>query len=134
MTPQAARLGIAEHHLSVGEHIEATDLDDAARTAGSGYVERGDEISQQVIHGDGLDARVDPLWADHHRQTLGEIADHLERDAAGAYDHRRAELGDGHAGLAQSLARLLPRAQVLREVGGGIAEPAEIDQVAHAGL
>ena len=41
-----------------------------------------------------------------------------------------AELRDRHAGLAQRLAGLLPRAQVLGEVGGGVAEAAEVDDAA----
>ena len=83
--------------------------------------------TQHVADGDRLDARVDPPRADHHGHALGEVADHLEREAAGADDHGGAELRDGHAGLAQRVAGLLPRAQVGREVGGRVAEAAEVD-------
>ena len=129
--PEAARLRVARHHVAVGEHVRAADLDHAA--GAPGHVERGDQVAQQVVHGDRLHARVHPLRADHHRQPLGEVADHLERDAAGADHHRGAELRDRHAGLTQRLAGLLARAQVPREVGGGVAEAAEVDDAAHSG-
>ncbi len=73
------------------------------------------------------------LRADHDRQTLRQIAHHVERDAAGAHDDRGPELGDRHAGLLQSSAGLLARAQVAREVRSGIAEPAQVDETLHAG-
>ena len=128
---ETAGVGIAEHHLAVGEHVGAADLHHSSRARGR--LEGGDQVLEEVVDGDGLHAREHPLRADHHRQTLGEVADHLERDAAGADHHGGAELGDRHAGLAQRLAGLLARAQVLREVGGGVAEAAQVDDAAHAG-
>ena len=129
---ETAGVGVAEHHVAVGEHVRAADLHHPARARG--HVEGRDQVLEEVVDGDGLHARVHPLRADHHRQTLGEVADHLERDAAGADHDGGAELRDRHAGLAQRLAGLLSRAQVSREVGGGVAEAAEVDDAAHAGL
>jgi hypothetical protein len=65
--------------------------------------------------------------------TLAPPIYHLERERAGADDHRGAELGDRHARLAQRLPGLLARAQVLRERAVRIAESAEIHQAVHAG-
>ena len=129
--PEAARSRVPEHHLAVREHVGAADLDDA--TGALGHVERRDQVAQQVVDGDGLHARVHPLRADHHRQALGEVADHLERDAARADHDRGAELGDGDPGLAQRLAGLLARAKVTRQVGRGVAQAAEVDDASDAG-
>ena len=130
--PKTPSTRVAEHHLPVGEHVGAAHLDHA--TGALRHVERRHQVLQQVVDGDGLHARVHPLRADHHGDSLREVADHLERDAAGADDHGGTELGDRHARLAQRLTRLLARAQVLREVGGGVAEPSEVDDAAHAGV
>lgn len=65
---------------------------------------------------------------------LDEAAQELERGATGADDHRRSELGDGHAVRGQLSTSLLPAREVGREAAGGVAQPAEIDDVAHAGL
>ena len=127
--PRALR--VPEHHLAVGEDVGAADLDDP--TGACRGVEAGRKVLEHVADRDGLHARVDPARADHHRQTFGEIADHLERQAAGADDHGGAHLGHRDAAAAQRRACLLARAQVLGEVALRVAEAAEVDDAADAG-
>ena len=129
---QTARLRVAEHHVAVGAHVGAADLDHAAGALR--HVQGLHEVPQQVVHADGLHLRVHPLRADHHRQTLGEVADHLEGDAPGPHDDGGAELGDRHAGLTQRVAGLVARAQMVGDVGLGVAEAAEVDDAADAGV
>ena len=70
---------------------------------------------------------------DHDRHALGEVADHLEGEAARADDDRGAELRHRRARRAERLARLLAAAQVPRQLRLPLAEAAEVEDLAHAG-
>ena len=99
---QAAQPGVGPHHVAVREDVRAADLDDPGHL---GVVERAHEVVEHVADADRLAARAHPAGRDHHRQPLGEVAQDLERRAAGADDHRRPELGDRHAVRRQLRAR-----------------------------
>ena len=102
---ETAGVGVAQHQAAIGGDVCAADFDDAAFALG--LVEGGDQVCEEVVDGDGLDAGVDPLGANHNRQAFGQVADHFEGDAAGADDDGGAEFGDGDAAFAQRLAGVL---------------------------
>ena len=119
----------ARDHVAVGEHVGAAELDLGRRLRQLG---QGGQRARDVGDRNGLGARVQPARRDHHRQPARQVAQHLERGAAGADDHRRAHVDEpGHA-LAQQLRDLVARAQVLG--GRVVAEPAEIDHALDAGV
>ena len=120
----------APHHLTVGQHVGAADLDLAGRL---GALARVGERPHDILDRDGLRARVDPARRHHQRQPLDEVAQHLERRAARPDHHRGAhvdELGDA---LAQQLRDLVAGAQVDRGVGAGRPEAAQVDDALDAG-
>ncbi len=122
---QTARFGVAEHHVAVGQHIRAADLDGLPDACGR--FQRGNQILQHVTDADGLDASVKPTRADHHRQTFDQITDQLKGDAARTDDHPGAKLGHRHAAFTQRVSRFLARAQMLRKLRFGIPQPAQVD-------
>ena len=129
---KASGPGVAEHQPPVGGNVRAADLDGAVHVLG--FVDGRDQVFQKVVYGDGLDAGVDPLWADHNGEALHQVANHLEGDAAGADDDGGAELGDGNAAFPQGLAGFLSGAKVGRKVGLGVSEAAEVDDAVDASL
>ena len=74
---EPGHVGVPAHHLRVGEHVGAADIEAAADLSR----QRGtaDQVTQHVMDGDRLDAGVHPFGGDHARQALGEVAEHLER-------------------------------------------------------
>ena len=96
-------------------------------------VERADEVVEHVGDPDRLATGPHPAGRDHDRQALGQVAQDLERRAAGSDDHRRPELGDRHAMRGELGAGLVAAGQVVGEVGGIVAQAAEVDDPRHAG-
>ena len=88
------------------------------------------ETIQEVLDGDRLDAGVNPLGADHDRQTLNKVTDHLERDAARADDYGGPEFRDRDTRLAERLSCLLPRAKVQGQLGFRLAQSTKVDDTA----
>jgi hypothetical protein len=127
---QAAQAGIGPHHVAVGEDVRAADLDDPAHLRA---VERAGEVVEDVADADRLAAGAHPARRDHHRQALSEVAEDLERGAAGADDHRRPELRDGDAVGRQLGAGLVAAGQVVREIGLVVAQAAEVNDPRDAG-
>lgn len=132
---QARHGGVAPHHVEVRQHLGAADVEGAADLAGQGGA--AGQQAQHVAHGDRLDPGVHPARGDHHRQPLGEVAQHLEAGGARADDDRRAQHDRRHAGGEQDAADLgtgpqvrgqLPLGHLLRR------QPAEIHEPAGAGL
>ena len=78
--------------------------------------------------------RVDPPRHDHHRQPLGQVAQHLEAGAAAAEHDGGLQHGGRHAAVEQDAPDLLAAAQVRRELLALRRQPAEVDDAAHAGL
>ena len=130
--PQAARGRVLAHHVAVGQHVGAADLERAPDRNAVRQAEG--EVVEHVVDGDRLAAGRHPARRDHDRQALGEVADHLERDAARADHDGGAKLGHGHARGAQDVAHVLPRGQMRRQLRLAGAEPAEVDDPLHAGL
>ena len=127
---EAAEAGVRPHHVAVREDVGAADLDDARHLR---VVERADEVVEHVGDPDRLATGPHPAGRDHDRQALGQVAQDLERRAAGSDDHRRPELGDRHAMCGELGARLVAAGQVVGEVGGIVAQAAEVDDPRHAG-
>ncbi len=114
---------VGRDHLAIRGDVGAADLVDARL-----HGERADEIADHVAQRDRLDRGADPAGADHEREALGEVAEHLERDAPGAEHDRRAQLDDRDPSTRQRGADFL----TAREVFGCrvVAEAAEIDDAA----
>src|SRR5918995_546391 len=68
--------GVAAHHVGVGKDVRTPDVEGPIHIGRK----RGatDQISQHISDGDRLNPAVHPAWGDHHRQALGEVAQHLE--------------------------------------------------------
>ena len=127
---EAADAGVRPHHVAVREDVGTADLDDARHLW---VVQRADEVVEHVGDPDRLAARRHPTRRDHDRQALGQVAQDLERRAAGPDDHSRPELGDRHAVCGELGARLVAAGQVVGEVGRIVAQTAEVDDPRHAG-
>ena len=127
---EASGVGVSEHEAAIGGGVCAADFD--GLTFATGLIEGGDEVVEKVVDGDGLDAGVYPFGADHDGESFGKVSNHLEGYAAGADDNGGAELGDGDAAFAKSLASMLAGAQVGGEIGLRVAESAEIDDALDA--
>ena len=127
---EAAEAGVRPHHVAVREDVGAADLDDASHLR---VVQRADEVVEHVGDSDRLAAGPHPAGRDHDRQALGQVAQDLERRAAGPDDHRRPELGDRHAMCGELGAGLVAAGQVVGEVGGIVAQTAEVHDPRHAG-
>jgi len=122
--PSASDTRVSAHHVAVGEHVGAADLDDPPRARRCR--QRCDKIRDHVTYVDRLDTRRHPLRSDHHRQTLGEITHHLERHAARPDDDRRAKLRDGNARRAEQRSHLVTAAEMARKGRAVVTETAEI--------
>ena len=128
---QAADLRVDGHHLAVRHDVGAADLDGLPRAFR--HRRRGNQVVEDVADRDWLDTRVHPSRAHHDRHPLGEVAHHLERQAARADDHRGAQLRNGHTGRAKRVAGLLPGPEVRREVVPGLSEATKVDDSLAAG-
>ena len=82
---QPAQPGVGQHHVPVRQDVGTADLDDARDLR---VVERTAQVVQDVPDADGLATCLDPAGRDHHRQSLRELAQHLERRAARTDDDR----------------------------------------------
>ena len=128
--PQAARPGVALHHLTVGQDIAASDLKDPARCLRD--LQDADEVAKNIRDGDRLGSGVNPARANHDREPLGQGTDHLERKTSGTDDHRRPELRDRDTGGTEGLPRLLSGSQMGRQVRTRISQSAEVDDLLDA--
>ena len=124
--------GVPLHHLLVREDLGAADVEGAVDVGRQ--LRAADEVPQHIPDRDWLDPRRQPLRCDHRRETLGEIAQHLEGRRAGAEDHRRFQDDRRHAGREQDLPDLGPRLQVRREVAALGVQAPEVDQPAQLGI
>ena len=82
------------------------------RLTSAGSAGAADEVAQHVADGDRLDPDAHPAGRDHHRQALGQVAQHLERGRAGSDDHGGPQHRGRHAGGQQDARR--PRARERR--------------------
>ena len=124
--------GEALHHLPVGQHVRAADVEAAADLWRD---RRGtDQVAQHVADRDRLDPGVQPARHDHRRQPLGQVAEHLEGHRAGPDDHRCLQDGGRDAAGEEDLADLPAGRQMRGELLLIRAEPAEVDDPADAGL
>ena len=132
--PEPGHRRVPLHHLLVGEHVWAADLD--APVGPGGQVEGGHQAAQHVGDGDGLAAGAGhPPGADHHRQDLHEVAQHLEGGAARADDDRGPQLGQRHRPRPEDAPHFVAAGQVVRQ-GRGVVDTkaAEVDETPHPGF
>lgn len=126
--------GVAAHHVEVGEDVGAADVEGAAdlgRHAGA-----ADQVAQYVADADGLDPGAHPAGGDHHGQSLGQVAEHLEGGRARADDDGGTEHRGGDPGVQEDAPDLCAGAQMGREVPVGNparGESAQVDDAADAG-
>ena len=100
--------GVRRDHFAIRRDVGAADLVYAGRD-----VYRADQVAGHVGRGDGLDRGADPAWADHERKPLGEVPQHLERDAAGAQHDRCTELDNRNSSTCERRADLLAAGKML---------------------
>jgi hypothetical protein len=117
--------------LPVGEDLRAADLEGLARRRR--HSEHADEVGDDVADGHGLTAGPNPAGRHHHREPLGELADHLEARGAVADDDRRPEGRQVERPLAEDVLDLAARAEVRREAVALLAETAQVDHPLDAG-
>ena len=119
---------VAAHHLPVGQHVGAADVEAPIHLARNGG--RTDQVVQNVADRDGLYARVEPARCDHDGHPLGQVTQHFKGRGPRPENDCRAQHHGGHpAGqedLADFLAGLQVRAQRLRIR----VEAAEVDDPA----
>ena len=102
--------GGAAHHLTIGQHVGAAELDLLGRVVALGEVgERLDHVRER----DRLRLRVQPARHDHHRQAPDEVLEDVVGGAARADDHRRAHVDERRPARAQQARDLVARVQVL---------------------
>ena len=106
--------GVPLHHVAVGEDVRPADVEPAADLGR--HRRAADQVVQHVADGDRLDPGVQPARGDHHRQPVGEVAEHLEGRRAGADDDRGPQYGRRHSGGEQDLADLATGVQVRRQL------------------
>ena len=86
---QSALTRVLAQDVAVGDDIGATDFVDW--TALDLELQRRKQVIDHIADSDRLRLHRDPFRRDHHWQTFGQSADHLEREAAGPNDDRGAE-------------------------------------------
>ncbi len=119
-------------HLEVGEHLGPADLEHPPK--GGGFVDDAAEVVDHVVDPDGLGLGRDPPWNDHRRQVLDQLTGQLPRCSAGSNDDAGAQHRHWHPTFAEKVLDLASRAQVRGESVVLASEPAEIDDLACAGL
>ena len=103
------------------------------RFTSAGSVGAAHQVAQDVADRDRLDPGAHPAGGDHHRQPLGEVAQHLEGQRPGPDHGGGAQCRGRDAAGQQDLADLGPGAQVLAEVVV-VGQATEVDDALHPGL
>ena len=118
-------------HLAVGQDVGAADVVALAERVGAAAdaVEVRDDVGQR----DRLRRRRDPARRDHRGQPVDQRDDRLERGAAAADDDGGAQRRHRHRPGGERLGGLDAAAEVLGQAGPVVAEPAEVDDLGHAG-
>jgi DNA-binding CsgD family transcriptional regulator len=118
-TAKTARARIRRDHLAIRRDVGAADLVYAGLDVG-----RADEVADHVSERDRLDRGANPTGTHHDGQTLGEVAQHLERDASRAEYDRRSQLDDRNVFTRERGADFLAAHEMLRL--GVVSESTEI--------
>src|SRR5581483_10640887 len=116
---EPARLRVRLDHVAICRHLVAAELVHARRDRHGAF-----EVVEKVTLTDGLDACAHPTRTHHERKTLGEVPEHLERDAARADDDRSPKLDDRYPSRSEQGTDLLTAREVLG--GGRVTETAEV--------
>ena len=123
---------VLAHHVAVARLIGPADFERAALAVGQ--LKRGGKIGEQVIDADRLRQCRDPPRANHHRQSLDERTDQLERQAPGPDHDGRAKFHDGDSAFAQHLPGLDPALEMFAEHLVARGEAAEVHDSPNPGL
>ncbi len=102
---------VLAHHLGVAHLVIAAYLENCAPST---QREGGHEILDEVLDGDRLSDRFDPLGGWDRRQSLNHCPDRLEGGAAGTDHYRGPQLDRGHPGPVEDLADLVAAGEVSR--------------------
>ena len=103
------------HDVAVAQHLTPADV----KNTTDGFRRRQDasQVCEHILDGDGLAARGDPLWSDHDRQAVDEIAKNLERRRARTNDHSRAQDRDRHSCRPERRLHVPARREMFTEAG-----------------
>ena len=115
-------------HLAVGHDVGPADVEALAEDVVAAA--DGREVGDDVVDRDRLRRRRDPARADHRRQAVDEREDRLERRAPGTDDHGGAQRRHRHGARGQREPGLDAAAQMRREIGRVVTEPAQVDELA----
>ena len=127
----AGDLGGDPEHLEVGQLLGTADLEHAAQCPG--FVGHADQIPDHVVDGDRLRPGRDPSRHHHRRQVLDQLPGQLPGDSSAPHDDPRPQHRDRNAGRTEQALDLPPRAQVSGQLGALGSQPAEVDDLVHAG-
>jgi hypothetical protein len=118
------------HDVAVAKCLTPADVKNTA----DGFRCRQDanQVIEHILDGDGLAAGCDPLWRDHHWQTLNQIAKNLERRRTRANDHRCAQDCNRHSGRTERRLHIPARREMFAETETRLSKPAQINDAAHS--
>ena len=123
---KTTRARVGRDHLAIRRDVGAADLVHAGLDVG-----RADEVADHVGERDWLERGANPAGTDHEGQALGEVAQHLERDASRSEHDRRAQLDDRNVFARERGTDFLAAHEMLRL--GVVSEPTEIHDAFDAG-
>ena len=125
---QASLKSILLHDVGIRSPFGSSDLNDAASFERGR--ERGEQVFDNVFHGNGLRHGADPARRQHEGQLLHERPDHLEGKASRADDDGGPEFNRGNAGTAENSSHLLPASKVAGEALAA-AQAAQVNDAPH---
>ncbi len=105
--------GVFLHDVGIGRPVGSSDLDDPASPGRR--AQRGDQVFDDIFHGDRLRHGVDPAGSQHDRQLLHQGPDHLEGKASRPDDDGGPEFDGGNTGAAENPSHLLSAPKMARQ-------------------
>ena len=99
----ATDTGVTQHQVLIRCDIGTADLEDLP--APLGFVERGEEIIDHILNGDGLGFVLHPQGTWDDGKQLGHEANHFEGNAPRTGDHARTKFSDRNLCPAQVFSR-----------------------------
>src|ERR1035438_10264245 len=112
------------HDVAVAERLTPADV----KNTTDRFRRRQDasQVREHILDGDGLATGGDPLWSDHDRQAVNEIAKNLERCRARTNDHSRAQDRDRHSCRPERRLDVPARREMFTKAGACLSKTTEI--------
>ncbi len=129
---QTGLLGIDLHHLGVGEHLRSAYVEHPG--LGGAILDRSAQHLEDVTHRHRLATGAHPLGGDHHREHLGEGAQHLERERTRTDDHRGPHLGGGGGAGGENPPHLVATVEVAGAGAPLVTQRTQVDDPPQAGI